>query len=123
MAQTSIEHRLSLLARDRDYRAITRVTVFTFGVKVNAAIGGGVAFAILGLAGYDPAAGTSGGDGAAGLKLAFSVLPGALFAGAALSILAFPLGRRRHDVVRRALARRAARGGCRRGSRTFRRAS
>jgi Na+/melibiose symporter-like transporter len=92
-------------------RAGAYYAVFTFGVKLNAAIGGSLAFAILGFAGYDAASGISGESGILGLKLAFSVLPGALFAGAALSVYAFPLDRRRHEVVRRALARRATRSG------------
>ena len=90
-------------------RAGAYYAVFLFGVKVNAAIGGSIAFGILAIAGYDAAADVHSAGGILGLKSAFAVVPGILFAAAALSVVRFPLNRRRHDIVRRALARRAAR--------------
>ncbi|MDE0192779.1 MAG: MFS transporter [Gammaproteobacteria bacterium] len=91
-------------------RAGAYYAVFLFGVKVNAAIGGSIAFGILAIAGYDAAADVHSTAGILGLKTAFAVVPGILFAAAALSVVRFPLTRRRHEIVRRALARRAARG-------------
>ena len=90
-------------------RAGAYYAVFLFGVKINAAFGGGIAFGILALADYDASAEVHSTAGVLGLKGAFALLPGILFIAAAASILGFPLTRRRHDIVRRALARRAQR--------------
>lgn len=105
----------SLLADVIDYdelrtqvnRSGAYYAVFLFGVKVNAAIGGSIAFAMLAVVGFDPAAAEHAGSAVVGLKWAFAALPALLFLVAAVSIWSFPMTRRRHDVVRRALARRA----------------
>jgi GPH family glycoside/pentoside/hexuronide:cation symporter len=83
--------------------------VFQFGVKINAAIGGSIAFGILSVVGYVPADVSHAEQAILGLKGAFAVLPAILFLIAAASIWSFPLTRRRHDIVRRALVRRANR--------------
>jgi glycoside/pentoside/hexuronide:cation symporter, GPH family len=95
--------------RTRVSRSGAYYAVFLFGVKVNAAIGGSIAFAILAVVGYDPAATRHADSAVLGLKLAFGALPALLFAVAAVSIWSFPMTRRRHEVVRRALMRRAKR--------------
>ena len=83
--------------------------VFLFGVKLNAAIGGSIGFGILALVGFDAAASEHTTTGILGLKSAFAIVPAVLFLAAGISVYRFPLDRRRHDIVRRALARRADR--------------
>jgi glycoside/pentoside/hexuronide:cation symporter, GPH family len=99
--------------RTRASRSGAYYAVFLFGVKVNAAIGGSIAFGILAVVGYDPAATRHADSAVLGLKWAFAALPALLFAVAAASIWTFPMTRHRHDVVRRALARRAQRAAVR----------
>ncbi len=95
--------------RTRVSRSGAYYAVFLFGVKVNAAIGGSIAFGILAIVGYDPAATSHADSAVLGLKWAFGIVPALMFAAAAVSIWSFPMTRRRHDVVRRALQRRAKR--------------
>lgn len=91
-------------------RAGSYYSVFLFGVKLNAAIGGSVAFGLLAYFGYDAAASSHSADAVQGLKLTYALIPASLFAIAAGLVFFFPLTRQRHDIVRRALARRSQRG-------------
>lgn len=88
-------------------RAGAYFSVFTFAVKLNAAIGGSVAFGLLAFFGYDPAATNNTAASVTGLKATYAVIPGMLFLAAAFSVYWFPLNRRKHQTVARALARRA----------------
>ena len=90
-------------------RAGAYYSVFLFGVKLNAAIGGSLAFGLLALFGYDASSTTHAHGAVVGLKLTYALIPAILFAGAAVFVFFFPLTKSRHDIVRRALLRRAAR--------------
>ena len=87
-------------------RAGAYFSVFLFGVKLNAAIGGSVAFGLLAYFEYDAAATENTQAAVQGLKLTYALIPATLFACAGLLVYFFPLTRRRHDVIRRALDRR-----------------
>lgn len=90
-------------------RAGAYYSVFMFGVKLNAALGGSVAFALIAWFGYDAAAATNTAGAINGLKMTYAVIPALLFAAAAAIVFWFPLTRRRHEVVSRALTRRRSR--------------
>lgn len=96
--------------RTRVNRSGAYFAVFLFGVKINSAIGGSIAFAALALVGYDATSQSHEDDAVFGLKAAYCAIPALLFATAAASIWSFPLNRRRQETVRRALGRRVARG-------------
>lgn len=82
-------------------------SVFLFGVKLNAAIGGSVAFGLLAFFEYDAAATENSSIAVQGLKLTYALIPASLFALSASLVYFFPLTRKRHGIVRRALDRRS----------------
>ncbi|MFN3239005.1 MAG: MFS transporter [Pseudomonadales bacterium] len=90
-------------------RAGAYYAVFMFGVKLNAAIGGSLAFGLLALFGYDAAATVHTDFAVMGLKLTYAIVPAGLFAMAAVFVFYFPLTKSKHDIIRRALARRVDR--------------
>jgi GPH family glycoside/pentoside/hexuronide:cation symporter len=95
--------------RTRVNRGGAYFAVFLFGVKINSAIGGSIAFAILALVGYDATSQIHGDGAVVGLKMAYCAIPALLFATAAAGLWSFPLNRRRQEALRRALGRRVAR--------------
>lgn len=82
--------------------------VLTLVAKLNFAIGGGVAFLLLGASGY-----RVGGPNSTGVNTAFLVifiaLPTLLWLLAGVTVLRFPLDRRRQDLVRRRIETTAGR--------------
>jgi len=81
-----------------------------FIAKVTNGAGGGLAFMLLGLFGYDAAVGVvNSGSAIAGFKLTMIALPILLSWLGALIVLRFPITHRRHDAIRRRLEARAAR--------------
>ena len=92
-------------------RAATYSALFTLLYKLNLAVGGAVAFMIVGLAGYHPKAANTPGA-ILGLKIAFIVAPTLINAAAVFFVWKFPLDRRRQAIVKRRLelleGRRAA---------------
>ncbi|MFO1393366.1 MAG: MFS transporter [Steroidobacteraceae bacterium] len=77
-------------------------------MKVSAAIGGGVAFWVLGLLDYN-VKGSNSGTQLLGLHLSFAILPAAIYVLCAVAIWWFPIDARRHSIIRRRIEARARR--------------
>ena len=92
------------------HRAGNYFALHALAVKLMVAIGGGIAFFVLGLFDYEVAAGAQNTPVAeTGLLLMIAVVP-AVFRLLAVGCLAlFPLDARRQDIVRRRLEQREAR--------------
>ena len=79
--------------------------LLTGTAKIGAALAVGVTFVGLDkLVGFDPASAHNSPAAILGLRVFFLVLPGVLFALAALALIRYPLTPRRHDEIRKALA-------------------
>ncbi len=84
---------------------------YTMVQKVNSGIGSALGLAIAGFFGFDATAATQSASGRFGLLLGFSLLPALFLVVAALWIWRFPIDRRRHAVIVKALERRQERDG------------
>ena len=89
-------------------RAGSYFAFITLVAKLNVAIGGGVAFLLLGLVGYRVGH-PNGAAPTAGFLVIFIGLPIILYLLGALVIWRFPLDERRQDIIRRWIERNAAR--------------
>jgi Na+/melibiose symporter-like transporter len=97
--------------RHGDERAGLLFSVYVFVTKLAAALGAGVGLSLLGLFGFDPAAGATTPLAETGVVIVFGVIPAALTAVSCLLIVLNPLNARRIEVIRRRLEqldRRAA---------------
>ena len=97
--------------RTRQRRGGAFFALFTLVIKANMAVGGGLAFLILGWAGYETRAAAQMPSAVWAMKAGFCVLPAILALVAGLILWRFPLDARRHALVRRridALERRSA---------------
>jgi glycoside/pentoside/hexuronide:cation symporter, GPH family len=83
--------------------------ISTIYQKVGSALGGGVAFVIVGLFGFNPA-GHNGAFALTGFFLTFLGLPVLINLVAAFTALKFPITKRAQQAIRRRLDRRASRG-------------
>ena len=77
-------------------------------LKLGGAIGGGLAFWILGLLDYR-VHGTNSGMQMLGLYLSFAIVPAAIHLANSVFVYRFPIDARRHGIIRRRIERRAAR--------------
>jgi Na+/melibiose symporter-like transporter len=77
--------------------------------KANVALGGGMAFLLIGLFGYEPAAPVNDSRGAFGLLLTLLFIPSVLYVISGLLMWKFPIDRRRQDLIRRRLDSRSTR--------------
>jgi len=76
--------------------------------KANAATGGGLALALIGLLGFQADAHNAAGV-VLGFKFVVLLLSALIVAGSGLAAWMFPLDRRRHDIVRRRILARTER--------------
>lgn len=95
------------MLKTRRNRAGGYYALSAFLVKLGVAVGGGLGFVIVGIFGFEPDAGN---DTLAmtGFFLAFIVIPMGLYAMASAFAWAFPIDKRRHDIIRRRLEQRRA---------------
>lgn len=94
------------ILRSRSNRAGNYHALMALVTKANGAAGGGLALVLVGLCGFK--AGAENAPAAiAGFKLAVLVLSSVIVAGSGLAAWLFPLGRRRHDIVRRRILARS----------------
>ncbi|HRE42515.1 MAG TPA: MFS transporter [Terricaulis sp.] len=85
-------------------------SVNTLLIKLGVTIGASLSLMLVGLFGFDPSAASNDEAAMAGFFLVFIGIPIILNLSGALLAWRFPLTRRRHDIIRRRLARRKARG-------------
>jgi Na+/melibiose symporter-like transporter len=95
------------MLRTRRNRAGGYYALSAFLVKLGVAAGGGLGFVIVGIFGFEP---NADNDTLAmtGFFLAFIVIPMGLYAMASALAWAFPIDKRRHDIIRRRLEQRRA---------------
>jgi glycoside/pentoside/hexuronide:cation symporter, GPH family len=85
-------------------RAATYSALYALVVKFNTAVGGAVAFLIIGLVHYQPKLGAANSPGAIlGLKIAFVLAPAIIYGCSFIFVWFFPIDRRRQDIIRRRL--------------------
>jgi len=84
------------------------MSLFYFAQKMALAVGVGIGLPLAGAFGFDPGASNSP-EAIEGLMLVALVLPMLFALPGALLLFNYPLNRKRHDILRRWLARRAAR--------------
>jgi Na+/melibiose symporter-like transporter len=82
--------------RGATYFAIN-ILIFKFGLG----IGGGIALAVVGLFGFNPAVATQSDMAVMGLKLTFTVLPAFFAMIGLILVLRTPIDRRRHGIIQR----------------------
>jgi Na+/melibiose symporter-like transporter len=88
-------------------RAATFSALYALVQKFNTAVGGAVAFMVVGLVHYQPNLGAANSPAAIlGLKIAFIVAPALIYACSFFFIWFFPIDRRRQGIIRRRLERR-----------------
>ncbi|WP_439620913.1 MFS transporter [Hyphomonas sp.] len=85
--------------RSGEDRAGSYFSIFLFAVKINTALGGAVAFFMLGISGFDAAATAQSVSGGWGIRLAFSIVPGILYLVACAVMWNYPLSRERHQEI------------------------
>jgi Na+/melibiose symporter-like transporter len=85
------------------------MSVYTFFSKMLQALGFGIGYYIIALFGYDPKADEHTFIQVSGLMLAVVFVPSLCFAFSAFFLLRFPIDRKRHATIRRALDRRERR--------------
>jgi Na+/melibiose symporter-like transporter len=90
-------------------RAGSYFAVFTLFAKANAALGGAVAFGLIGLFGYDATAKTHTATEVFGMNLAYVFIPMALFVPTIWLVWNFPIDERRQSIIRRRIESRALR--------------
>lgn len=84
----------------------TYYSLFAFLQKAVSGFGAAIGFSVAGWFGFDPALDTHDGSSAMGIRIVMAFIPAALGLLAAWVILKQPIDRRRHDIIRKALARR-----------------
>jgi Na+/melibiose symporter-like transporter len=88
-------------------RAATYSALYALVVKLNTAVGGAVAFLIIGLVHYQPKLGAANSPEAIlGLKIAFVLAPAIIYGCSFMFVWFFPIDRRRQDIIRRRLEAR-----------------
>jgi glycoside/pentoside/hexuronide:cation symporter, GPH family len=98
------DHWRTRKTRAGNYNALTAVVQ-----KASYAVGGALAFSLLGAVDYDVSGRTESPTARLMLLFAFAGLPALLYAACAVIVWGFPLDRRRQTLIRRRLEQRAAR--------------
>ncbi|MBW2369021.1 MAG: MFS transporter [Deltaproteobacteria bacterium] len=90
-------------------RAGQYFAVFTLAVKFNLGVGGGLAFFLVDMFGYDAAATIHDRTSMIGMYIAMAILPSIFFFISSLIMWRFPIDERRHSIIRRRIESRSSR--------------